>query len=204
MGVFLDENLSWKKHITYIENKIAKNIGLLYKAKLYLSKSALLTLYYAYIHSYISYANVAWGSTNITYLKKVNSLQKHAIRIVHNKNRYTHTKELYKENQILNVYQMNIFHNLLFMHKVKTQTLPNIFLPKFKKSSHSYPTASSKLNFVLPFHKSMKSQYRISIRGPKLWNNLLTKPEKEIENLLIFKSKIKSKLMEKDNETTFF
>ena len=27
LGVLLDENLSWKTHIKYIENKISKNIG---------------------------------------------------------------------------------------------------------------------------------------------------------------------------------
>ena len=32
LGVLLDENMNWKEHITYKENKIAKNLGLLYKA----------------------------------------------------------------------------------------------------------------------------------------------------------------------------
>ena len=35
LGVLLDENLSLKDHIKYAENKIAKNIGLLYRAKLF-------------------------------------------------------------------------------------------------------------------------------------------------------------------------
>ena len=30
LGIFLDENLTWKDHIKYIENKIAKNIGILF------------------------------------------------------------------------------------------------------------------------------------------------------------------------------
>ena len=33
IGVLLDENLSWKTHIKYIENKISKNIGILFKAR---------------------------------------------------------------------------------------------------------------------------------------------------------------------------
>ena len=33
LGVLLDENLNWKEHIKYTENKIAKKLGLLYKAK---------------------------------------------------------------------------------------------------------------------------------------------------------------------------
>ena len=44
LGVLLDENLSWKDHIKYIEDKVAKNIGLLYRAKQFLNKDLLLTL----------------------------------------------------------------------------------------------------------------------------------------------------------------
>ena len=95
LGVILDQNLSWKEHIKHIENKIAKNIGILYKAKPYLNKGSLLSLYFSYIHTYLNYANVAWGSTGRTSLKKLNSQQKHAIRIVMNKAKYDHTKELF-------------------------------------------------------------------------------------------------------------
>ena len=38
LGVLLDENL---KHIKYLENKIAKNIGLMYRAKPFLDKGSL-------------------------------------------------------------------------------------------------------------------------------------------------------------------
>ena len=37
LGVLLDENLSWKDG-KYIEKKVAKNIGLLYRAKLFLEE----------------------------------------------------------------------------------------------------------------------------------------------------------------------
>ena len=82
LGVLLDDNLSWKEHIKYLENKIAKNIGLMYRAKPFLDKESLSALYYSYIHSYLNYANLAWGSTYLTNLKKLRSQQKHAIRIV--------------------------------------------------------------------------------------------------------------------------
>ena len=73
-GVLLDENLCWKEHIKYNENKIAKNLGLLYKAKHCLNKRSLLVLYYSFIHTYINYGNIAWGSTNSTNLQIINSL----------------------------------------------------------------------------------------------------------------------------------
>ena len=53
-----------------LENKIAKNIGLMCRAKRFLNKESLLALYYSYIHPYLNYANLAWGSTYLTNLKK--------------------------------------------------------------------------------------------------------------------------------------
>ena len=45
LGVLLDEHLLWKEHIRYTKNKIAKNIGLLYRARPFLDKHSLLALY---------------------------------------------------------------------------------------------------------------------------------------------------------------
>ena len=96
LGVLLDENLSWKEHNKYNENETAKNLGLLYKTKHdYLSKRSLLLLYYSLIHNYTNCGNIAWGNTNRTNPKKINSLQKHAIQIIHCKKRLAHARELF-------------------------------------------------------------------------------------------------------------
>ena len=41
LGVIIDENINWNRHIELVENKISKNIGLLYRASLYLNKGSL-------------------------------------------------------------------------------------------------------------------------------------------------------------------
>ncbi|XP_065656738.1 uncharacterized protein LOC136082088 [Hydra vulgaris] len=64
LGIYLDENVTWKPHIDYICTKVSKNIGVLYKSRNYLNKTILIQLYYSFIHSYINYANIAWGSTS--------------------------------------------------------------------------------------------------------------------------------------------
>ena len=38
LGVFIDENLSWKQHIEILSSKISKSIGILYKSRDVLSK----------------------------------------------------------------------------------------------------------------------------------------------------------------------
>ena len=63
LDVMLDENVNWQEHIRTVENKITKNIGLLYRAKYLLNESSLKCIYFANIHSYLNYANIAWAST---------------------------------------------------------------------------------------------------------------------------------------------
>ena len=68
--VLLNENVSWKEHIKCNENKVAKNLGLLYKPKPYLNKGSLLVRCYSFIHTYINLGYIAWGSTNGTEIKQ--------------------------------------------------------------------------------------------------------------------------------------
>ena len=82
LGVMLDENISWEEHISTVETKLAKNIGLLYRAKPLLEEKSLKSIYFAYIHSYLNYANIALASTYRAKLKTIHFHQKHAVRSV--------------------------------------------------------------------------------------------------------------------------
>ena len=46
LGVIIDENLTWKNHIEVIENKISKNIEVLYRASHLLDFKNLLKIYF--------------------------------------------------------------------------------------------------------------------------------------------------------------
>ena len=45
--------ITYGKNIKYLENKIAENIGIRYRAKSVLDKELLSALYYSYIDSYL-------------------------------------------------------------------------------------------------------------------------------------------------------
>ena len=59
LGVFIDENLSWKQHIDIVSSKISKSISILHKSRDVLSKQSLKQLYFSFIHNYLNYANIA-------------------------------------------------------------------------------------------------------------------------------------------------
>ena len=49
-----------------------------------------------------------------------------------------------------------------------------------------------------------RSKYIKSVGGPDLWNEFSIDSENEIQNLLFFKSGVKSKLHSYENEKSFF
>ena len=59
----LDENISWEEHIHTVKAKLAKSIGLLYRAKPLIEEKYFKGTYMAYIHSSLNYADIAWPST---------------------------------------------------------------------------------------------------------------------------------------------
>ena len=42
------------------------------------------------------------------------------------------------------------------------------------------------------------------MRGPAIWNNFVANTEKELESSSLFESKVKTKLLDFENELTFF
>ena len=131
-----------------MENKIAKNIGALYRAKFLLNKKSLKNIYFAFIHSYINYGNIAWASTNYTKLKKLDNKQKHASRIIFHQDKNTHARPLMKKLKALNIYQLNIYQTLILMYKSLNNSSPKVFQNKFKNVNHKYPTHHSKQNLT--------------------------------------------------------
>ena len=60
----------------------------MHRAKFLLDKQSLKHIYFAFVHSYITYANIACASTCKTKLGKLYNKQKHASRIMYNKDKY--------------------------------------------------------------------------------------------------------------------
>ena len=178
LGVFIDENLTWKPHIGSICKKISKNIGILYKARPYINASLLKQLYSAFIHSHLNYCNIAWASTHKTKLERLYRQQKHAIRLINSKDRYSPSKPLFLRSKILNILDINIFQTLCLLFKCKMKTAPRVLHYVYSvKQPNKYVTRSQgKLHE--PFFKTQLASFSFPHRGPYLWNKLISNNEK--------------------------
>ena len=85
------------------------------------------------------------------------------------------------------------------MLHAEDQTAPSIFLTKFYKPSHAYMTNFSTHNILVTTLKLKKIKYRVSIKVPLLWNNILTAAEKSQESCTKFQTAIKEKLLSMTN-----
>ena len=76
LGVVLDSKLTWNKHITEIENKISKNIGVISRARNILHTKELQTLYCSLILPYLNYGVLLWGNNYQSSLNRIIKLKK--------------------------------------------------------------------------------------------------------------------------------
>ena len=131
LGIYIDSNLNWKSHINYIAKKVKRSIGALSKLRYYLNSKTLLDLYYALVYPFLTYCIIAWGNTYQTYLQPLLLLQKKAIRIITFSSFYKHTSPLFKDLNVIKLFDEVTVHIAVFMYKFKSQLLPtnfNVFL----------------------------------------------------------------------------
>jgi len=82
LGLIIDETLSWNEHIEQIATKLCSACYALRNLKHIVPQSTLRTLYYAYIHSILSYGIIFWGRSSD--VNKFFILQLKIVRIITN------------------------------------------------------------------------------------------------------------------------
>ena len=131
LGVFIDEHLTWKPHITYICKKISKSIGIMFRSRFLLSETTKKSLYYTLIYFYLTYCATVWSSTYVTHVNRIFVLQKPAVRIIRNPDFHAHSEPLFFHLKILAIYNINSFYAAQFVFSYYhqfTQALFWIFL----------------------------------------------------------------------------
>ena len=169
----------------------------LFKASSSLKSKSLRSIYFALVHLYINYANIAWASINKTYVNRILGKQKRVAKIMSSYGISTPSRLLMKEWNILNLYQFNILQHLLFMFKVKKRITPRVFNQAFSLKDHLYPTRFFDSSFKI-------CDFNLKLTRQTIWNKFLTQREKCYTSIEEFKNKIKGNILNLSNEFLFF
>ena len=141
------------------------------KARNYLNKDGLVTLYYSFIYPYLMYCNHIWGCTYKTNLQKLVTLQNKVIRIISHVKPRISSEPLYTQLGIMKFHDINKYLLGRFMFKFHTRNVPSMFLSFFQLNSevhgHNTRTAS---NLHLPIVRSDLGLTGVRYRGALIWN----------------------------------
>ena len=104
LGVFLDDKLTWKKHIEHTETKLSDSSGAMYKLRKYIPQQALMSVYYSLVYSHLRYAIICWGNSSKTIKHKLQVKQNRITKTLCNKfGTKTRLKPLYEQLRVLNI-----------------------------------------------------------------------------------------------------
>ena len=110
------------------ENNIPKSMNTDRHLRNFLPKHALRCLYFALVHSHLTYGIHVWG--NSMTIKKIITLQKRAIHTINKVWYRSHTEPLFKSNQILkfeDMYRPSTMQISLFVYDLNNDLLPKSF-----------------------------------------------------------------------------
>ena len=198
LGVYIDDKLNWKHHLGYISRKVAKGIGILIKARQYLTKASLVQLYYSFIYPYINYCNHIWGNTCISRLYRLVVLQKKAVRIISNAKAREHTDPLFYKLKLLKVPDINKYVTGCFMYRYILGKVPEVFEDYFVNNAdvHNYYTRQMRYLHV-PKVRTDLGKTGIRYRGVSIWNEILNQQIEINVTEYTFKRNLKKVIIEK-------
>ena len=176
LGVIIDQNFSWSKHLTHLANKISKAIGILKKASHAFNKATLRTLYYSFVHPYFNYCVLIWGNAANIHLNKLTLLQKRAIRIISQAQFLEHTTPLFASQKILKMEDLYKQRCALFTYKTYSHQFPTTFANDFKMTAldHTHNTRSrSHGTLNTPAYRTSLKQKSLKYQAVKLYNEFL-------------------------------
>ena len=162
LGIYIESGLGWTSHVDHVANKLSRGLFILRLLYGSLGHNALLTVYYAFIHSHLNYGILLWGNHSST--AKLLVFQKRVVRIIDGAPLRTHCKPLFVKYGILTLPSMYIISCLLYIknnaslllngdfHTYQTRNRCNAYLNrnKFSNTSKSFDTVSKKLYNALP------------------------------------------------------
>ena len=170
LGVLLDENLNFNKHIQFVISKVSKFVFIFYNIRSFLDSKTLLLIYYTLVYPNVIYNITVWGGAAATRLNPLNVCLNKVIRTIKFANRRASATPLYVSLELLNL-------RYIYKYAVGNYTFKSI-----KNSIHpstmsfrsfTYNTRASELQLLeVPLALSSHSEQSLSIAGPVIYNRI--------------------------------
>lgn len=162
LGVYLDPKLSWKDHIDYLANKLAKSVFAFRMLAQMVPINVLMTAYYALVVSQMSYGLICWG--HAAQAKRIFSLQRKIVRIIENMDFRSDVRQKFIDLKILTLPALYIYVCLLYTYKNNESFI-------LQRNIHGHNTRKVE-DIRVNYYRLKSSKNGFNFYGPKFLNKL--------------------------------
>jgi len=195
LGILLDEHLNFDLHVNNLCKKLSRSMYCIKMAKNNLNPPGLRSLYFALIHSHLSYCPVILNCLNKSNFNRLEKIQKKAIRIITESPYNAHTQPLFFSNKILPLEKIVKQGKLLFMHSVFYKYSPMSFQNVWQKNSDRQISQNlrNENEFTLPIPRIEQFKKFPLYSLPQEWN--AAEELVYYQNRVTFKHALREKLL---------
>ena len=199
LGVTLDRHLNYDKHVSLLVSSCMNKLCQINRAKNSFDTKTLSEIISSLVISKMVYCSSVWSNTSASNVKKVQSIQNFACKIITKSRKYDHVTPLLRELNWLPVDKLLYFRDASLTYKCVNNLAPDYLCNKLiKRSSIHDRRTRTHDSLQIPLFKTAAGQRSFTYRAVHIWNNL-DKNLKDCSSLKIFKAALKKHLLAKDN-----
>ena len=176
LGICLDSHLTWEAHSNKVALKMAKNSGILNRIKNYLPSSSLTVLYNSLVSSHFTYGLEVWGACHAKHQKRINVIQKKAIRAVTKAPWLAHSEPRMKNLKMLKIEDQHYLQCAGLIFDMLKGYAPDILSLSCEQNNNNTRLTRSVSNkpqdFRLPSFNSITIKNSFQNLVPDIWNTL--------------------------------
>jgi len=171
LGVYLDKNLNFNKHISELCKKAARQINVLKRLSKILDENSKLTIFKSFILCHFNYCPLIWHFCGKTNTKKLERLQERALKLIFNDRTYSYS-ELLQKADISELVISRLRLIALEVYKIIHNQTPQYLSNMFVQNDNGYNLRGSN-NVTIPLVKTTRNGINsLRYQGSKIWNSL--------------------------------
>ena len=186
LGITLDMNLNYTKHLQNCLNIASHKTYLLSKIRSYITHDAALRIYKTMILPIIEYGDVLYDGSNSRLLSKLQTLQNRCLRICNAEPFHVPVIYLHEISQLARLDLRRKMHLILYMYKQKSNHA-------IVNARNVQTRAHDAILFTTDRPNSEKYKNNVLYKGAVIWNSQSTQ-ERNIQTYELLKKHLKTKI----------
>ena len=172
LGMYIDESLTFKKHINILKRKTMNTTRNLHRINHLIPMQQRLILYNALVVPHFNYLDVLYNGCNAKSKTSLQLVQNFNARSMTLNKKYDSASKSLKELKLLNLVQRREIHESVFIHKIMLLKKPRNLYSQYQKYFMQTNTRAAKQKKMkIPTHRTSKFEKSPLYRTIKRWNS---------------------------------